>query len=250
MTKFNCQVRLNFIRIILRNKRFFLFDMMLPIIFYLLYTKVLTSGISQANLKMWNTNYLISMIIYSCLLGSVITVSNTLLEDHTSHFDLFTKLTPLPRWQYYLSLIIIFMFLNVISSIAIILVGIVINHISLNVVTWLIIMTVNLLGTIPLIFVGILISLLKNSNTINLLNNLIVFPLAMISGLWWPIDMMPKWLQTFGKLTPTFELSTIDKSILYNKSISLNQILGLTIWLLIIIAFTFILTRFKHKELT
>lgn len=249
MTNFFYQVKINFTRIILRNKRFFLFDMMLPIVFYLLYTKVLISGIPNSALKTWNTEYLISMIIYSYLLGSIITVSNTLLEDQTSHFDLFTKLTPLSRWQYYLALIVIFMFLNVISSITICLVGIFVNHINLNILTWTLIILVNIFGTIPLILSGILISLFKNPSTVNLLNSLAVFPMAMISGLWWPISMMPKWLQNIGQVTPTFELSNIDKSILYSRPLNSNCLLGIILWIVLISVLVFVITRFHHKRL-
>ncbi|WP_125566233.1 ABC transporter permease [Companilactobacillus insicii] len=250
MNSFIYQININFKRIILRNKRFFLFDMMLPIIFYLLYSKVLVSGIPKTDLKSWQMNYLISMIIYSCLLGSVITVANTLLEDKTSHFDILSKLTPLPRWQYYLSRILIFLLLNLISSIGICLVGILVNNLSLSIATWSLIILITIIGTIPLIFIGILISLSGNPATVNMLNNLVVFPLAIISGLWWPISMMPSWLQSLGKLTPTFELSNIDQSILHGKIINNQYVFGIIIWIFVIGILTLIITKYqKSKEL-
>ncbi|MFC6177541.1 ABC transporter permease [Companilactobacillus huachuanensis] len=250
MNSFIYQININFKRIILRNKRFFLFDMMLPIIFYLLYSKVLVNGIPQADLKTWQMNYLISMIIYSCLLGSIITVANTLLEDKTSHFDILSRLTPLPRWQYYLSRILIFMLLNLISAIVICLVGILVNHLTLPIANWSLIILISVLGTTPLIFMGILISLANNPATVNLLNNIVVFPLAIISGLWWPITMMPKWLQSIGKLTPTFEISNIDQSILHGTIINSHYILGIILWLMIIVVITLLITKYqKHKEL-
>lgn len=250
MNSFIYQININFKRIIIRNKRFFLFDMMLPIVFYLLYSKVLVTGIPQTDLKTWQMNYLISMIIYSCLLGSIITVANTLLEDKTSHFDILSQLTPLPRWQYYLSRILIFLLLNLISSIGICLVGIFVNNLTLSITTWSLIILITIIGTVPLIFIGILISLANNPATVNMLNNLLVFPLAMISGLWWPITMMPKWLQSIGKLTPTFELSNIDQSILHGKIIDNQYVLGIILWLVAIGTTTLLITKYqKYKEL-
>lgn len=250
MNSFIYQININFKRIILRNKRFFLFDMLLPIIFYLLYSKVLVSNMPETDLKIWQMNYLISMIIYSCLLGSVITVSNKLFEDKTSHFDILSRLTPLPQWQYYLSRILIFMLLNLISAIGICLVGILVNNLKLSIMTWSLIIFITIIGTIPLIFIGILISFINNPTTVNILNNLVVFPLAIISGLWWPIAMMPDWLQFIGKLMPTFELSSIDQSILYGKIINNHYTLGLSLWIIIIGILTLTITKHqKHKEL-
>ncbi|APX72927.1 ABC transporter permease [Companilactobacillus allii] len=250
MNSFIYQININFKRIILRNKRFFLFDMMLPIIFYLLYSKVLVSNMPETDLRIWQMNYLISMVIYSCLLGSIITVANTLFEDKTSHFDILSRLTPLPQWQYYLSRILIFMLLNLISAISICLVGILVNNLSLSITTWTLIIFITIIGTLPLILVGILISLINNPTTVNILNNLVVFPLAIISGLWWPITIMPDWLQFIGKLMPTFELSSIDQAILYGKIINNHYVLGLTLWIIIIGILTLtIIKHQKHKEL-
>lgn len=250
MNSFFYQIQINFKRIILRNKRFFFFDMALPILFYLLYSKILVPDMTGTNLKIWQTNYLISMIIYGCLLGSVITVANTLLEDKTSHFDILSRLTPLPRWQYYLSRILIFLLLNLISAVSICLVGILINKLSISITTLSLMILITVTGTVPLIFIGILISLSGNPATVNLLNNIIVFPLAIISGLWWPISMMPKWLQSLGKLTPTFELSSINQAVLHGKIINAQYIMGIVIWTLMIMTITvFIINCRKHKEL-
>ena len=57
--------------------------------------------------------------------------------------------------------------------------------------------------SLPLILLGIAISLLKDSDTINAVTNLIVFPMAIAGGLWWPISLLPHWLQQKRKLLPT-----------------------------------------------
>lgn len=251
MSSFIYQVQINFKRIILRNKRFFFFDIVLPILFYILYSKVFVGNANQAELKVWQLSYLVSMIIYGCLLGSTITVANTLLEDQTSHFDTLSRLTPLPRWKYYLSRVTIFLLLNLIAAVGICITGILINNLSLPIKTWFWVVLATLIGTIPLIFIGILISLSGSPATVNLLNNLVTFPLAIISGLWMPLSAMPNWLQTIGKLTPTFQVSNIDKDILTGKTIDDSAIMGIILWFLILSVGTLIVMKYqKHRELT
>lgn len=251
MSSFIYQVQINFKRIILRNKRFFFFDVVLPIFFYVLYSKIFVGNAPQAELKIWQLNYLISMIIYGCLLGSTITVANTLLEDQTSHFDTLSRLTPLPRWKYYLSRVIIFLLLNLIAAVGICITGIFINHLSLPIKTWSFIILATLIGTIPLIFIGTLISLSGNPATVNLLNNLVTFPLAILSGLWMPMNAMPTWVQSIGKLTPTFQLSKIDKALLNSKAIDDSSIIGITLWFLVLSVGTLLVMKYqKNRELT
>lgn len=244
------QININFKRIILRNKRFFFFDVIMPIFFYVLYSKVFVGNASPAFLKVWQTDYLISMIIYGCLLGSTITVSNTLLEDQTSHFDILSRLTPLPRWKYYLSRVLIFLLLNLIAAVGICITGVLVNNLSLPIQSWTLIILATLVGTLPLIFIGILISLASSPATVNLLNNLVTFPLAIVSGLWMPLNAMPKWLQTIGKLTPTFELSNIDKAILNSKAIDNSSVMGIILWFVVLCVGTLLVIKYqRHREL-
>ncbi len=248
MKNFAYQTNLNFKRIILRNKRFFFFDLILPIIFYLLYTKMLTKGIPSAALDVWNKEYMVSMIIFSCLLGSIITVSNTLLEDHTSHFDLFVAISPLSKVKYYASLIIVFLTLNLISIISIIMIGIFVNHVELSFIKLLSTIIISVIGSIVLILIGIIISTFKNPSTVNMLNSLAVFPVAMLSGLWWPMSMMPNWLQVFGKLLPTYAISNVINNVIFNKALQLSNIVNLISWFVGLLLVIIVLTKLVPRQ--
>lgn len=242
------QTKLNFRRIILRNKSFFIFDMLLPIVFYLLYTRVLTTGLSTQALTAWNTNYLISMVIYSCMLGGIVTTSNTLLDDQTSHFRLFISLKPISKFQYYSSMTIVFLTLNLISSILICLVGIFVNHVVISLPLLILLIIINLAGTIPLITLGALTSLAQKPNTVNLLNNIVVFPLAIISGLWWPINLMPNWLQKIGKLMPTYQLAQIERNLLHHTNVNFGAIINVFAWLIILALLFLIIIKLQKQK--
>lgn len=150
MKKFFFQVSINFKRIIFRNLRFLVFSVLMPIGFYLLFTQVMTQGMSTVVLQTWNIDYLISMIIYSTLISSIFTVSNTLLDDHLRKFDLFIALSPISKTQYYLSMLVVFLSLNFLAAISLVVVAITVNHIVINLTFLLILCLIAPLLSLPL----------------------------------------------------------------------------------------------------
>ncbi|CAJ2234029.1 ABC transporter permease [Companilactobacillus paralimentarius] len=248
MNKFIFQTKINFKRIVLRNKAFFFFDMLLPIVFYILYTKILVSNVPVSYLKVWNKDYLVSMMIYACMLGGIITTANTFLEDQMSNFKLFVTLSPLSNFQYYGSMSIVLITLNLVSSIALTTVAIIVNHVSISIGLLFELISINLLGTILLILIGVLISFARKPNTVNLLTNLVIFPLAILSGLWWPINIMPTWLQNIGKVMPTYQLSVIDKNILHQTTQHIGPFINLLIWSFIIFLILFTVNKIQKEK--
>ena len=111
------QSKFNFKRIILRNPNFLFFDILIPVLFYLLFTKILSDDMG------FKRDYLVSMMIYANLLGSILTVANTLVNDYVSGYAKSLRLLPVKQWQYYISIGSIFWLLNVFCVIALGLTG-------------------------------------------------------------------------------------------------------------------------------
>lgn len=132
MRNFLFQIKINYTRIIFRNIRFLLFSIAMPSGFYLLFTQVMTKGMSSAILTTWNTDYLISMVVYSTLISSIFTVSNTLLDDHEHHFDLFVALSPISKLQYYSSMIVVFLSLTMVSTLVLEIIANFGNHVAID----------------------------------------------------------------------------------------------------------------------
>ena len=131
-------------------------------------------------------------------------------------------------------MIIIFEFLNILCTLGIGISGYAINNLEISARTWFSLLIVMPILSLPLILLGIAISLLKDSDTINAVTNLIIFPMAIASGLWWPISLLPNWLQQIGKLMPTYFISNIATDLIKHKSFSTNSILALLIWTIVI----------------
>ncbi len=248
MKNFFYQVNVNYKRIVWRNKRFFFFSLALPVIFYLLFTKVMNVGVPANVMKEWQLNELVQMAIYSSLISSVIVVSNTLLEDREHHFTLFVRLTNNSYTRYYAGMLAVFLPLTILAVVVLGLVGILVNGVSASTVLWLSFIILLPLLSIPLVLMGMLISLASAANLVNLLNQITMFFMAIVSGLWWPIDMLPSWLQTIGKILPTYQISTIITEVMNKKAVELGNFIGLLLWTIflfgaLLVAFKFIRRR-------
>lgn len=233
------QIHLNVKRMIYRNPKFFFLNLLLPILFYFLFTQVMVHSMPTSMLKEWHKDYLISMIIYSTLLSSIMTLSATLYDDKKQQFDKFITLSPVSKSRYFFTILIVFFCLTFISTLAIALSGQLINHVSLSLKTWLSLLVFIPITSIPLMLIGVITSFATTNNMVNLLNSLTVFPLAIISGLWWPFEMMPNWLQTIGELLPPFQTKVMLISISHDMPVSYHPFILLIIWTLFLITIIF-----------
>ena len=76
----------------------------------------------------------------------------------------------------------------------------------------------------------------KTQQAIMLLGNLITFPQMFLSGIFFPIDAMPEFLQPVAKLLPLSFLATAAREIIVNGLSLIEQIpniIGLIVWLAI-----------------
>src|SRR5699024_893153 len=89
--------------------------------------------------------------------------------------------------------------------------------------------------SLSLVLLGILISSFKDSNVINALANILVFPMAICSGYWWPLRVLPQWLQKIGKVTPTYYISNLSNDILHRNNINYNPLVGFLIWVVVLV---------------
>ena len=83
---------------------------------------------------------------------------------------------------------------------------------------------VAVVGTIPFAAMGILIALIVPANASSGIINLIYLPMSFASGLWIPLHLLPKWLQTIAPAFPAYHLSQLMLSIFnYQNSSSLHS---------------------------
>jgi ABC-2 type transport system permease protein len=82
-------------------------------------------------------------------------------------------------------------------------------HASLNAAQVASLLVVDALGVLPFCALGLWVgTLLKGQGAPGLLN-MIYLPMAFLSGLWFPLSMMPKLLQQLAPIWPSYHLNVL-----------------------------------------
>jgi len=101
-----------------------------------------------------------------------------------------------------------------------------------SVAQWGAIAGIAILGQLSTMLLGVLISFVERAETLSVLSNLITFPMAIISGLWWPIGLLPNWLQPIGKLMPTYLINDWLGRVATHGTLLAADILGTGAWMI------------------
>lgn len=77
-----------------RNVYFVFWSLMIPVAFYVLYTRIFATGTSDA--EAWNAHYLMSMTCFSIMGSSIMTLGIRLVQERAHGWSTFLQVTPLP----------------------------------------------------------------------------------------------------------------------------------------------------------
>lgn len=244
MNNFAYQLKINLKRFLLRNPFFFIFIISLPAVFYLIYTKVAITDAPAGG----NKRFLVSMIVYGILINSLSTLSRILSSDDKKGFKLFVKLSPTSLNSYYANIFLVFEFMNIIAVSAVALVGVFINKVNLSLENWLVLLVAVPVLCLPFALLGVLISFVGDENAVGALANLLMFTIAILSGLWWPLSMMPDYLQKIGKIMPGYPASQLSLDLLLKQNMSGNQVQTLFVWLIVLILILGLVVKNKGRK--
>ncbi len=113
------------------------------------------------------------------------------------------SLTPLTRSEWFLSKFIWYLIISAISAIMIIAVGVLLFHSSLSLSLYMIPFLV--IGVFMFTSLGILAgSISRSEESASVVGNIITFPMMFLSGTFFPIEIMPGWLQSVAHVLPLF----------------------------------------------
>ncbi|MEI5993809.1 ABC transporter permease [Candidatus Enterococcus mansonii] len=198
------QTKTDLNRSLFRSKPFIFFSLGMPVGFYLLFTKVFNMGVPEEYMDIFYKDSMIQMATYSVMISSLFSFSMTLIEDRKQGVKQFLRLSPMPESIYYASKILTQFLINSLLLIVIFLVGYFVNGVHMPFFTWIFCGLWILYGCLPIVALATIVSLAKDSNTASVLSNMILMPLAIISGLWWPIDLFPELVQKMSAGLPSF----------------------------------------------
>ena len=201
MRLFILQSKAELIRV-LRNRYYIFWSLLIPILFYFLFTRLVNRDIPNAS--EWQAHYLMSMAAFSVMGSAIMSLGIRLVSEQTNGWSTYMRLTPLSSQTFFLAKMSGQIFIHILSVIVIFIAGFVINGVSLDAWQWLTSGLWLIAGSIPFLAIGTLIGCIKKIDTASGFSNLLYLLLAMAGGMWTPIDHMPTIVRKIAEWLPSY----------------------------------------------
>ena len=124
------------------------------------------------------------------------------------------RATPMPPMAYFAAKLAMSMLFSLLIVIELGVVGSLFGGVRLSVGTWLGLASVLVGGALPFAAVGLALGYLCGPNSAPPVVNLILMPMAFASGLWIPIDFLPRTVQTVAYFLPGYHFAQLALGLL------------------------------------
>ncbi len=190
-----------------RTPGFVIPSLAFPTVFYLFFGVVFNSGAASAYM----------LVTYSCfgIMGpAMFNFAINIASDRGHGWLTLKRLSPMPTAAYLLAKFTTALMFALLIIVALFSIAAVFADVRLHSGQWLLLALVLLLGTAPFALIGLILGLTLSDKAAPGVVNLIYLPMALLSGLWLPIHMLPTVLQQASWLWPSYHLSQIGLKII------------------------------------
>ena len=212
------EAKFEFIRM-LRMPMFALPALVFPAMFYLLFGVLMGKGKAEVSAHLLAT-YCIFGVMGPGLFGFGVSVA---LEKDQGWLKWRRAVPALPG-AYFVSKMAMALIFAFIIFIELALLAGTFGGVDLTVVQWSQLMVISLLSALPFCALGLVIGILVNGQAAPAIVNFIYLPMAFLSGLWLPINLLPKFLGALAPIWPSYHASQIALKVIGDD-------LGTPIWI-------------------
>ncbi|NMO79653.1 MULTISPECIES: ABC transporter permease [Niallia] len=230
MKCFWMQSKVEIIRM-LRNKYYIFWSLLVPVLFYFLFTNIFTAP--RDDEALWNLHYLMSMTTFSIMGSSIMTLGIKIVQEKAEGWTIYLQITPLSQFVYYGAKMIAQTVIHLFSILVIFTAGILINNVSLTFSQWMLCGLWILFGSLPFLALGTIIGTIKKVETASGISNLIYMTMAITGGMWMPIEVFPSFMQQVAKWVPSYHFANGAWEIIRNQSPSFFNYLMIIGYLLL-----------------
>ncbi|MNH72492.1 ABC-2 family transporter protein [compost metagenome] len=195
------QCRAEILRTI-RNRRFIVFSIVMPVMFYFIFTS--TQGDIKVSGVDWKAYYLMSMTVFGVIGASINTLSVRFAQERTQGWVRLIRITPLPNGSYVLSKILSQSVINLGTIVLMFLIGHFAKGIDLSFGEWITCGLWIWIGVLPFMALGTLLGTLKSVEVVQVAANIVYMSLSVLGGLWMPLATMPKIMQDIAQYLPSY----------------------------------------------
>ncbi|MGT2749705.1 ABC transporter permease [Streptococcus orisasini] len=208
----------------------------MPLAFFLLFTSIWASddSMSKEQAAYWVRQYMIQMTAFSSLSFAFFSLPFAFQEDRNGNRLRSIEHSPIPIWQYYISKILTILVHFVLAIVTVFVAGHFIKNVDMSAKDWLISAGLLFAGAVCFMPFGALFAHIKSSQTLSLIANIFYMGLAVLGGLWMPVQTFPDFMQKLAKFMPTYHLNNLFISY-FKDDFSLKSLLILVGYAIIVL---------------
>jgi ABC-2 type transport system permease protein len=188
----------------LRTPAFAVPTLFFPIMFYLLFGVLL--GSMRGNMEM-STYTFATYGVFGAMGPGLFGFGVSLAIEREQGLLTLKQALPQPAGAYLLARAAMAMLFVAIISLLLLAVALFVAHVPLSVAQAVKLFLINVLGALPFCAIGLFIGSWVSGQASPAIVNLIFLPMAFLSGLWWPLQFMPQFLQDIAPAWPAYHLS-------------------------------------------
>jgi ABC-2 type transport system permease protein len=223
------------VRRLLRNRRYLVFTVAFPVMLYVLYTAIIPAadGGQTVDGLTWPVYFLVSMAAYGAM-GAAMSQAAPIAVERRQGWARQLRVTPLPGSAYVAAKVASAVVVTVPALFLVTMAGVLVNQVQLGGGTMLLVIAGLAAGTVPFAALGLLIGYLLDADSAQGGMVLTYFTLAILGGLFAPLDAFPDALATIGRVLPSSHLAGLGRSIAAGRAPDLTDIAVLAAWTVVI----------------
>ena len=224
------------LKIIFRKKLYLVMSIFLPVVFYLLFTSILDMP-EEAKLKFYK-EYMYSMTVFSLMSFCLMQFPIEIIEERNIGWFKRLMVTPLSSKTYFTTKMIKTILLFLLAIILIFTVAHLYKHVNMSIQQWLFSGVSLWVGASLFLTLGLVIAQFNETQKANSIANIINMLLAILGGLWFPVQTFPIWLQKISKITPTYHLKNFALELAKNQGLNITSLFILIVYSILFLIIT------------
>jgi ABC-2 type transport system permease protein len=184
-----------------------LFSLGFPLMFYALFGALFGGGGSDGNV--FGLRYIATYGAFSAITSALYGFGVGVATERAQGWMLLKRASPMPPEAYFIAKMAASLISAAIIIVSLTTLGVAAFGVRVAPVAWLGMTTILVSGLAPFCALGLAIGFWAGPNSSVALVNLISMPMAIVSGLWIPLDIMPRFIQTAARFLPPYHYSQL-----------------------------------------
>ncbi|MES2359106.1 MAG: ABC transporter permease [Gemmatimonadota bacterium] len=178
-----------------------------PIMFYVLFGLVMQHG--SKNSEMIATYMLATYGAFGVISIALFALGVGVAVERGQGWLAVKKASPMPLPAYFTAKYLTTLAIGAVLMLLMCAIGAVFGHVRMSAAQWTMLIVSETLGAIPFCAMGLAIGYLAGPNSAAPVVNILYLPMAFLSGLFIPAEMLPKLLQGFAVAFPPYHLARL-----------------------------------------